>query len=187
MSSRRPPTIDPIPAIRSHLVEATGELFEAYGVPVAFAADAGLPDSTDEELLTSSIGYTSDHVRGSLLVLTNANTARSWGTTDANESNIETLSDTVGEFTNMLLGRLKNRLLSHGVVLSIATPTSTIGRNLRVLSSAANSSLWLRFDGDGSTAVYVRLDLTFEPGFAMTAAPSVAPAPAASEGDMMLF
>ena len=75
------------------------------------------------------------------------------------------LGDTVGEFCNMLLGRLKGRLLGEGLPILLATPTTALGSGLR-LSLPPSQSASLVFEGPG-WRLSARLDATFDPGFAL--------------------
>lgn len=183
----RPPYLDPLAAIRQHLFDATLELFEAYGLPIAVrsSSEEPLPEANVRELVASSIGYTGENIRGSLLLLTTASVVSTWCAAIGADPTEDGLCDTVGEFNNMLLGRMKNRMLAHGVVLSIATPTTTIGTNMRVLSPSGGASFWQAFTGDGGV-LNVRFDLTLDKDFVMPLEPA-APADAAAEGDLLLF
>lgn len=176
---------DPVGVIRDQVLDATLSLFEAHDQRFAYrgAGEEVLGRSPTEPLVAASIGYTGESIRGSLVFLTTARVARTWAA-DC-ELDEEALCDIVGEFANMLLGRLKNRILPYGVTLSIALPISAIGTDLRVLSSPGGASFWQSFRGDAGD-VHVRLDLTLDAGFAMYATTQLE-APAATEGDVLLF
>lgn len=176
---------DPVRVIREQVLDATLSLFEAHEQAFAFTSDTegALPLTPSEPLVAASIGYTGEGIRGSLVLLTSSQVARSW----SSECELDeiALCDIVGEFSNMLLGRMKSRIIPYGVTLSIALPISAIGRDLRVLSSPGGTSLWQTFHGDAGD-VHVRLDLNLDAEFAMYALPDE-PTPSAVEGDVLLF
>lgn len=176
-----------MPAINRHVVEATFELFGSFDLPIAPArtSHAPGPEAHEGDVVVASVGYTADGLRGNLLMLARASLINTWGAVLVGRTGDGVLCDTLAELTNMLLGRLKNRLLAHAVVLSIAIPTSAIGRELRLFGPAEAETRWNRF-GEGDDAVYVRLDGTAAQGFALADPPADA-AGAPSEGDVVLF
>ncbi len=176
---------DPVRVIREQVLDATLSLFEAHDQRFTHPSDSAgaLPSAPTQPLVAASIGYTGESIRGSLVLLTSARVASTWSPDCVLDE--VALCDIVGEFSNMLLGRLKSRILPHGVTLSIALPISAIGRDLRVLSSPGGTTLWQTFHGDAGD-VHVRLDLTLDAGFAMYAV-AEPDASAAAEGDVLLF
>ncbi len=182
---------DPLPILVRHLREATVELFAAYDLPASVSPDTrsaredpfeGAPDAVR---LTASIGYTGQGVRGSLIVVTSVQCLSAWAAATLEQRTDDALCDALGEFANMLLGRLKNRLLMHAVVLSIALPTTSIGTRMRVFA-ASNAAPWMRFDTAQGSA-WVRLDVSLGPEFSMASDQTVPPSGALPEGDMLLF
>ncbi len=119
-------------------------------------------------------------VRGALILLARAETIESWnlsrgtGTPDA--------CDSLGEFSNMLLGALKSRLIKRGLPIFLSLPTTALVRQLR-LAPSEGASRWLSFDGP-SGELKVRVDAVFEDGFELADQPEQAPATA---GDVLLF
>ncbi len=177
---------DPVRVIREQVLDATLSLFEAHDQRFTHAGDAegALPRAPPQPMVAASIGYTGDSIRGSLVLLTSSQVAGTWSSDCALDE--VALCDIVGEFSNMLLGRVKSRIIPYGVTLSIALPISAIGRDLRVLSSPGGvASLWQTFRGDAGD-VHVRLDLNLDAGFAMYALPED-PTPSTLEGDVLLF
>lgn len=127
----------------------------------------------------SSIGYVGNGVKGVLILAATRAAAEAW-TSAAGGLECD-LVDTVGEFSNMLLGRLKGRLLREGIAISLATPMTVVGDGLRI-SIAPGASSWQFFEGPG-WRLGTRLDAAFEPGFRRQTVPA-APAEA---GDAILF
>jgi len=167
----------------SCLEDVTVELFSAYDLPVAPVGREFAPHiATSERSSVAIIGFGGNGVRGALLLFaTNASIERwmaAFGAGPGEES------DTLGEFSNMLLGRLKGRLLSENLTLLLSTPTTTSGNALQLSSPQGQSSSQVFAGADWS--VMTRLDASFDSGFTLEA--SHAPVEGVAEaGDAMLF
>ena len=150
----------------AHLELVTVELFAAYSTKVERSWHKSAATMPAEIAAVAAIGYVGDHMRGALTILTNESTVKAWlSGTSAGEWE---LGDVLGEFSNMLLGRLKGRLLREGLPILVATPISTTGSGVR-LSVPLRQSKWLVFDGP-EWHVGIRLDANFESEFALRAA-----------------
>jgi CheY-specific phosphatase CheX len=165
-----------------HLVAATIELFDSYGVPVQHTgSNPELQPTSDDRSVVAVIGYAGEKVRGALVMVASRPVVESWlvsvGETTAD------ICDTLGEFSNMLLGRLKGRLLPEGFPILLSTPTTAFGGALR-MSRPVRPSTWLAFSSP-SWKFDLRIDATFEDGFALQA--REARETPAEAGDMMLF
>lgn len=166
-------------AMSDHLSKAVTELFAGYGLAVGRAASANITSANDEQSVVAVISYTGDAVSGAVTLVAPEWAVREWlqaiGVADCD------VLDTVGEFSNMLLGRLKAKLLHEGVTVMAATPTTTPRNQIQLSTGPAR---WSAFDGPG-WQVALRLDAAFEPGFELSAA-SQAPEPA-DAGEAILF
>lgn len=95
------------------------------------------------------------------------------------------LADYMGELANQLLGRFKNRLLSHRACLVAAIPTSSIGTEVRLGPSCYGASvrehgvLW----EDG--CVFIRLEVSLPAELVLEEASEMPDA--ITEGDVVLF
>jgi chemotaxis protein CheX len=179
------PTTSPLSEVEDHLSEATTELFDAYGIPIGRVSAEVVPVTANGITVTSTVGFAGENLRGALVISTSLDAVQRWQLQlGGSESTSEMASDTIGEFSNMLLGRLKYSLLLRGVTILLATPTTAMGRQMTLPPPPGCPSRWLRFDGDAGR-VDVRLDISFTPDFAFaTEAPREAPAGA---GDRMMF
>jgi hypothetical protein len=180
MISKSAPANPIFELMSARLADATVELFAAYDITVRRSTAMTAPLSS-ECSGAATIGYVGEKVRGALTILALESTIAAW--MDAIGAVEGELSDALGEFSNMLLGRLKGCLLIDGFPILLATPTTASGRGLR-LSLPPGQSTWLVFDGPG-WQVSVRLDASIELGFALQDAqcrerPAVA-------GDAVLF
>jgi len=162
-----------------HLLDVTVQLFAAYDVPIAHRPASAENGLGHETYCMASIGYVGQGVKGALVLVATLAAAEAW--TKAAGGVEADLVDTVGEFSNMLLGRLKGRLLREGIPISLATPMTVVGHALRA-SVTPGTSHFHFFEGPGWD-VGARLDASFEPGFLRTPA-AVEPAQA---GDAILF
>ena len=165
-----------------HLVTATVELFESYGIAIRHTGTS--PEAqlvSDDRSVVAVIGYAGEKVRGALVMVASRPVIEGW-LAAMGESSAD-VCDTLGEFSNMLLGRLKGRLLPEGFPILLSTPTTAFGGSLR-MSRPVRPSNWLTFAGAG-WRLDLRVDATFEEGFALQA--REARETPADAGDMMLF
>jgi CheY-specific phosphatase CheX len=176
--------VEAFATMERQLTEAAVDLFASYGMVVRRLPTTaeGAPMPTDESVM-AVIGYAGEKVRGALVLTTRRPAIETWlaalGEADENAD----VCDALGEFSNMLLGRLKGRLLPEGFPILLSTPTTASGGGLR-LSNPVRPSAWLAFEGP-NWRLDVRLDATFEEGFVLQ--PSDGRQAAADAGDMLLF
>ena len=173
------------------LTQSTIEMFESYGLEVKLTSSREPSESEErasqinleEPSVMACIGYAGAKFRGALVLIASKRAVDIW-LRAMGEPVIEVdICDTLGEFSNMLLGRLKGHLLQKGLPILLSTPTTAAGKNLRVARSLGPSSL-LSFAG-ADWSVEVRVGATFEADF-------VFEMPAQSEavaeaGELMLF
>ena len=169
--------------ISGHLREAALALFADYEIPVRARA---VPRAMPARGLVApgsiaAIGFAGRGIRGSVVMVALDTAVEAW--LAALEEPPIDLADVLGEFSNMLLGRLKTRLLAEGIALSVSTPTTTSGSGMRV-SMPPGASTWVSLDGDG-WELDVRIDAYFDATFALEhSTRSYAPAEA---GAVILF
>lgn len=176
--------IDPFFEVMTrHLEAVTIEMFSAYELPLTVSS-AHFVVSPGEISGAATIGYVGDKVRGAVTVLASSRTVQAWlGASDEMTGEPDwDFGDVLREYSNMLLGRLKARLLHEGLPILLATPTSTCGHSLR-LSVPPGQSAALTFDGP-AWQVGVRLNATFENGFELRETPNER---AAEAGAAILF
>jgi len=162
-----------------HLMNVTLELFAAYEVPIEHCPALVADGLGSEAYCVASIGYVGQGMKGALVLAATRAAAEAW-TSAAGGLECD-LVDTVGEFSNMLLGRLKGRLFREGIPISVATPLTVVGVGLRA-SLPPGKSGWQFFEGPG-WHLATRLDAGFEPGFER----AQTHAEPAEAGDAILF
>jgi hypothetical protein len=182
-SIRAMPT--PMTEVEEHLIEATAELFDAYGISLGRLGEDENPTTLRGAMITSTVGFAGENIRGALILATSIDVVRTWQMQlGSNDPSLDAAGDTIGEFSNMLLGRLKYSLLLRGVTILLATPITAMGEHITFPAPSDCPSRWLRFGGDVGR-LDVRFDASFTADFAFaTEAPRDVPANA---GDMMMF
>jgi hypothetical protein len=172
--------------IQGYLVTAADELFLAYGMPVEHSF-GGAADTRGQSVM-AVIGYAAESVRGAVLLLTSRPVVDALQPEEVRTTGLPDdiiLCDVLGEFANMLLGRVKNQLATRELSPLMATPTTFVGDDLGLPAPKSGLSAWHRF-ACASGDIFVRLDATFEANFAL--APRVeTTVPPMREGEMILF
>ena len=176
---------DPFSLMDRQLTEAAADLFGSYGLDVHRLPEHGPrpPGLPTDQSIVAVIGYAGEKVRGALVLVAQRATVERWLTAIGEPPETTDAFDTVGEFSNMLLGRLKARLSPQGFPILLSTPTTATGGGLR-LSNPSGPSSWIAFQGS-DWRLDVRLDATFEPGFALQHASERTTG--ADAGDTILF
>lgn len=169
------------------VVSCTEALFLSLGVTVEHVGVADESAAAPRQTL-AVMGFGGLQMRGSLLMsadasaLTLLHPARAGGAAPAEDE----LCDWSGELANQLLGRVKNRLLAHGLVIQQSTPTTLSGLDLRLGASTRNAlCLPHLFRASGHT-FQVRFEAVAEPDVHFgEAAPG--DEEIGGEGDTLLF
>lgn len=131
--------------------DACVSLFSDYTLPLQRVTG----DDTMELIYCSVIGFSSEQLRGTLLLATSKEPV---GRTTPVQGNA--LSEWVAELANQLLGRIKSKLAERGVLLAISTPLVLRGEHLRPLPNQEVAPIMFVCDGGG---VCVWLDAVLAP------------------------
>jgi CheY-specific phosphatase CheX len=167
--------------IRRHLATSIVAVFADYQVD-ASRCENETPASGKEDIVVAIIGFAGEHMRGSLVMTARASSVEAWRQPFGNVGTAADVRDILGELTNMVLGRLKGRLLGEGLPILMSTPTTASGPALTLAPSGGPEGQ-LVFAGEGWT-VTARVDAAFDDAFGLQEAPA---AIAAEPGDVMLF
>ena len=149
------------------------QLFEAYDLRPS--SSPGTRETLDIKV-AAIIGFAGDKLRGSVMLSMSDRALQHTKQTPG-----ESVEDWVGELTNQLAGRLKNRLLGYGLDVAIATPLVIRGNRISPCVDGETGPLTWAFDkGDA----YAWIDCDFKQGveFVETGAVEVA-----SEGEALMF
>ena len=169
--------------IDSFISASTLELFGSQGVKM----DA-LPsvEVRMTEPLASSIGFTSDNMKGVLVLVVEKTLAMASlpANLKAKHCDDELLADWVGELSNQLLGRLKTRFLASGLQIVLSTPIVFVGREMRHFFRPSPIQRKLGFGGAGEAAV--ELLANYKRDFEIVEGESSAE-PGTPEGEVLFF
>jgi CheY-specific phosphatase CheX len=172
--------------IQEYLVKGSLDLFKSYGLPVEHAIGAPSLHIGGPSVM-AVIGYAATTVRGSLLLLTSRAVVAALQPAELRDEppTEAALRDVLGEFCNMLVGRMKNRLVARGIAPLLSTPTTIFGDDLKLPVPTSGMSAWQRFSSSAGD-IHVRLDATFDLDFALPEGESGAP-DLPVEGETVLF
>ncbi len=159
------------------IAECTTALFEAYGVPMTVEATGALPE-IDELVVSGTIGFTGEDMRGTLVLCANSQLLDSPAFRDS------TSRAWIGELANQLLGRVKNRLLPFGVTIHLSTPMTMHGHNLQPEPNSPESPSFSLVGASERAVVW--FDLETSKTLSLVPQPN-ADAPTQAEGDLLLF
>lgn len=136
--------------------------------------------------VVAMVGFAGPGLRGSLLVQASRELARALRPSELvsrGQPSDACLCDQMGEYANQVVGRAKNRALSWGIALAVATPIAAIGNELRVAATeAATESVWHAVPMRVGTLL-LRVDLAFDSELRLGEAMRVA----LSEGEALIF
>jgi len=152
------------------------ELFQDLGSSLQESS----PPGTDEAGLSfcAIVGFSGASIRGSLVLGVSPHAIQSVGGGNGN-----TPRDLMGELSNQLLGRLKNKLLPYGVELFLTIPVVLRGEHFAPMPRSELNPL--RFGLNGGN-VWLWIEVECFDGFEMRLEPSASVVPMA-EGDALLF
>lgn len=145
--------------IESAVSESCLSLFEHYALPLKRVKEGTLTEDADL-LFCGVVGFSGEQMRGTLLLATSREPlGRTSPTTDAS------LREWIAELANMLLGRIKNRLITHGVTLHLSTPIVLRGQHISPVTRAELVPYLFSCDGG---YVCVWMDAELQPGVDLT-------------------
>jgi hypothetical protein len=127
-------------------------LFHDYALPLMRVGDEALREA--DFLFCGVVGFTGEQMRGTLLLATSSEPlGRTSPLRDAS------LREWIAELSNQLLGRIKNKLLGHGVTLLLSTPVVLRGQQIAPLSRTELVPYVFACDG-GTVCVWFDAEVT---------------------------
>jgi CheY-specific phosphatase CheX len=134
-------------------------LFADYSLPLE-RIDANANANQFDIVFCGIVGFTGDQMRGALMLATSREPlGRTLPSNDAS------LREWIAELSNQLLGRIKNKLVAHGVTLHMSTPTVLRGQHIAPVSSTP--IVPYMFSSDNGV-VCVWIDVEIMPGVDLT-------------------
>lgn len=147
--------------------EELAELLARFGAPSTTPMADGPPERG--RWIMSSIGCSGHEARGALTLVASPAFWRAIADRSSGASSDAMLSDLAGEMANMLMGRVRNRLLALGLEIHQATPTCAFGDAIVLSDPGDAHTRWLSFVTRGG-AVHARLDAFFSPDLVLSTA-----------------
>ncbi|MBM4059497.1 MAG: chemotaxis protein CheX [Planctomycetes bacterium] len=158
------------------LFASTTALFKAYGVPIAEIAER--PPRGAHAPLCAVIGFHGQILAGALMLAADLEPVRRTRPVPSTSDR-----DWIAELANQLLGRVKNKLLGHGIEVYATTPIVLRGERIAPLGGTSNVSGVLFEARDGGRIIaWVDYEVTDHAQFEKAMATEVA-----REGDVVLF
>ncbi|WP_437683418.1 chemotaxis protein CheX [Sorangium sp. So ce131] len=170
--------------IHDELAASCVHLFGDNGVEIRLLESAE-PEATPGNAVVSFIGFTGDHLRGSLTIVAPvALITRSHPLREQRALDEDMVCDWASELANQLLGRVKNRLRHLGLIIVLSTPSAAIGDHLRAREEQSEGFRRLLFDA-GTDRLTVLFD-AIAPDTALELEEVDMPDPQ-REGEVLLF
>ena len=181
LALKRPPE-RPDALVAAQLHDMVGDaclsLFRSYGSALRLIAPLHMPSLE----IIAVVGFTSHQIRGALGLATTLATLQ--GIAEQPDPTDSELDDWLGELSNQLLGRLKNRLVSYQIDLHMATPMTLRGVDLRLHPTPENRLLACHFrSATGHLSAW--LDTRIAPGLELI--PSADPEHHCQEEGELIF
>lgn len=169
--------------IDSLINETVVELLQAHGVHLS--ATGYCIDDVPEPF-AATIGFTSEHLRGILVLILDRSLALSSLPAFKREAPADDklVADWTGELANQLLGRLKNGLHDYGLDIALGTPTVFAGQGMNHFSHKSPIFRCLSFEKNARCLVEFQAD--YSPGFELQKQVNTA-GDALAEGEVMFF
>jgi chemotaxis protein CheX len=138
-----------------------------------------------ENPLTATIGFTSDNLRGLLVLTLGRSLAAQSLPPNLREGkpSDEIVADWTGELSNQMLGRLKNRFRAVGIDISLSTPIVFMGKEMRHFINVSPIQRMLYFS-EGS--ILIEIQANYEKDFELPEE-NEAPEPSQPEGEALFF
>jgi hypothetical protein len=175
------------PLLRKHLLGCARDIFAAYSVAFGDELPEDEAAESREDKLAAVIGFTGESMRGALAFVASERLLRLLYPIPSQQPSESEIADWAGEFVNQLLGRLRNRLLPHGVEIHVSMPKVMAAAALRLTGTATPQAFNLRFHaGPDRSHVELWFDAVVAPGLDLT---SIAPTAleATKEGEHLFF
>ncbi len=172
--------------IQASVAEATIEMFEDQGVS-SIDAFGGEERFLTDASTAAVIGFTSDNVRGSMVI--NVDTSMAIATRPAELGPIDVddtdaIQDWTGELSNQLLGRAKNKVVRFGELLAMSTPMALSAREVQWKPGQSTHTFKMFYESEcGRLLVIMAMSITDD----KIMQPQTEDDDAAAEGDLVLF
>jgi hypothetical protein len=144
------------------------------------------PEVGAGESIAAFIGFGSDDVRGCFTVVGRPSVFARLHPIPTGGNNRD-LVDWARELVNQAVGRFKNRVLAHGLAISISSPQSVLAEQVRVASSTQEEIRTPMVLGIDGMSLETWLELDIRSDFKLADQPASKKDAALSEGSVVLF
>lgn len=183
--TRQPPDQGSLEILAELVTPITSELFGNNGLPLVFDGRDEPEESAQE--MVGIIGFTGTEMTGNLMISTSRDIVERSNPlpTEQGIAGEVALRDWVGELSNQLLGRLKNKLLRYGATLEMSPPVTLYGVRVHCVIPRSPDAKPFVFSSSSGDRVLIWFDALFEPGFKLDA--DAEGEACQEEGDLLLF
>ena len=154
------------------------ELFSAYQLDMVPRDRSEFP-ATEQLAVCGVMGFGGKSIRGALVLATTREPLE-----HTNPTGLASQRDWVCELANQLMGRVKNRLLTLGVEIWLATPAALSGDNLTPAPGKLRAP---QVFAAANGFVCVWIDCEYADGFELPEAPLASAEAPLPEGETLLF
>lgn len=110
--------------IKNEFLDSLSELLEHYVGELPEFVEGGVVEK--QTACAASVGFSHDLLRGAVtLMVSHSDCMEHFGAPEGSES-----SDWIGELSNQLVGRFKNKVVAYGPLLELALPSVICGKDL---------------------------------------------------------
>lgn len=174
--------LDPLPQLHEKLTKVTEELFALHGLPIVSSGARGTPPRGRQGIGT--IGFSGPHMMGALALLADEALWQRIAPSPEHRADGTLLADMVGEFANMLLGRLRNALLPLGADVATAIPASLCAEGIVLPRVTGPTCDWDIYESDLGP-LFIRIQVAFKRDFRFNQDPELNVIP--QEAGLVIF
>lgn len=168
------------------VIEAQSELLAQYGGSVLDIEFTDPPHSSADAMVAGILGFTGERLGGVVATVALVETVKLTLPSSSRENaTTRTAMDWIGELTNQLVGRVKNKMLRYGAGFMMSPPTTVRGLELNVVPKDVETARWLRFRTPNGF-IWTMIELEVDRSLTLAAQEGDG-SQVAAEGDMMLF
>jgi CheY-specific phosphatase CheX len=173
--------------LQQYVVDCAVRVFESYDVGATYVV-GDTAASLRGHAVMAVVGYASPSMVGAVLLLAPRAFVEALVPEELRRRPVRedvALRDVLGEFTNMIAGRLKNRLALHDLEPLLTPPTTVFGDDLALPAPVSGLSAWHRFETAHGN-IFIRFDAAFDATFSLSRA-DASKEPSVHEGEAIVW
>ena len=174
--------------IAEQLVESCKELFGSYEVNIEVDEEKNSPGNGEGEThLIGLLGVTAEGLRATVAIQTSDQILQDTFPADLDSDRDQKLQDWIGELSNQLLGRLKNKLIPYGCELTLGVPAVIQGSQLKTILPRRTEISSHRFITDQDNDIFLFLSTLEEESFTLHTPDTDTEDDFMAEGEILFF